>query len=109
MITLRKVSHLISIRTVLEYMRPLFFTSFCLFVSLFTQGTQGLGIMIIEGKHADAGQGIFISDIQPGSVAEAAGLTVGDMILSVNDEELVGADYDTVSPVECYLNNHLLE
>ena len=52
--------------------------------------------MIIEGKHADAGQGIFISDIQPGSAAESAGLTVGDMILSVNEEELVGADYDTV-------------
>ncbi len=26
--------------------------------------------MIIEGRHADVGSGIFISDIQPESVAE---------------------------------------
>lgn len=34
------------------------------------QGNQSLGIMIIEGKHAEVGQGIFISDIQEGSNAE---------------------------------------
>lgn len=34
------------------------------------QGQYGLGIMIVEGKHADVGQGIFISDVQEGSVAE---------------------------------------
>lgn len=33
------------------------------------QGSTGLGIMIIEGKHAEYGQGIFISDLQEGSVA----------------------------------------
>lgn len=63
------------------------------------KGPQGFGIMIIEGKHADAGQGIFISDIQPGSAAESAGLTVGDMILSVNEEDLIGADYDTAASI----------
>ena len=52
--------------------------------------------MIIEGRHAEVGSGIFISDIQPESVAEQAGLTVGDMILCVNKDELLGADYDTV-------------
>lgn len=34
------------------------------------QGTYGLGIMIIEGKHSEVGQGIFVSDIQVGSAAE---------------------------------------
>lgn len=34
------------------------------------QGLHGLGIMIIEGKHAEVGQGIFISDIQENSAAE---------------------------------------
>lgn len=34
------------------------------------QGNQSLGIMIIEGKHAEVGQGIFISDLQEGSSAE---------------------------------------
>lgn len=34
------------------------------------KGQYGLGIMIIEGKHAEVGQGIFISDIQEGSAAE---------------------------------------
>ena len=43
-------------------------TSLC--VSHWLQGIQGLGIMIIEGKHAEVGQGIFISDIQEGSAAE---------------------------------------
>jgi len=43
-------------------------TTLC--VSHWLQGVQGLGIMIIEGKHAEVGQGIFISDIQEGSAAE---------------------------------------
>ncbi|CAG0913191.1 unnamed protein product [Notodromas monacha] len=78
----------------------------------------GLGIMIIEGKHAAMGQGIFISDIQiylifsrklllqsasvhssffyqqKGSPAEEAGLAIGDMILYADVENLMGADYD---------------
>jgi hypothetical protein len=29
--------------------------------------------MIIEGKHAEVGQGIFVSDIQEGSNAEKVG------------------------------------
>lgn len=81
--------------------------------------------MIIEGKHAEVGQGIFISDIQDGSVAQQvqnficgwqiyyfifvmvhllffcfnfqAGLNVGDMILAVNKDDLLGSNYDTVS------------
>lgn len=36
---------------------------------ILTQGQTGLGIMIIEGKHAEYGNGIFISDLQEGSVA----------------------------------------
>uniref|UniRef100_A0A1B6C5B4 PDZ domain-containing protein n=1 Tax=Clastoptera arizonana TaxID=38151 RepID=A0A1B6C5B4_9HEMI len=58
---------------------------------------QGLGIMIIEGKHAEVGQGIFISDIQEGSAAEQAGLIVGDMILAVNKDTLLGSNYDAAA------------
>ncbi|KAL3288733.1 hypothetical protein HHI36_003168 [Cryptolaemus montrouzieri] len=61
------------------------------------KGTQSLGIMIIEGKHAEVGQGIFISDIQEGSSAEKAGLEIGEMILAVNKDSLVGANYDTAA------------
>jgi hypothetical protein len=61
------------------------------------KGNQSLGIMIIEGKHAEVGQGIFISDIQEGSFAEKAGLEIGEMILAVNKDSLVGSNYDTVS------------
>ncbi|XP_064477529.1 multiple PDZ domain protein-like isoform X2 [Ornithodoros turicata] len=61
------------------------------------KGPHGLGIMIIEGRHAEAGQGIFISDIQESSAAYQAGLEVGDMILSVNQTDLVGADYDSAA------------
>ncbi|XP_046745237.1 uncharacterized protein LOC124410699 isoform X2 [Diprion similis] len=58
------------------------------------KGQYGLGIMIIEGKHAEVGQGIFVSDIQEGSAAEQAGLQVGDMILAVNLDSLLGSSYD---------------
>ncbi|GJQ66577.1 inaD [Trypoxylus dichotomus] len=61
------------------------------------KGPQGLGIMIIEGKHADVGQGIFISDIQEGSVAEKAGLEIGEMILAVNKEPLLGSNYENAA------------
>ena len=64
-----------------------------------TKGDTGLGIMIIEGKHPDAGTGVFISDLQDGSVADTAGLLVGDMILSVNGEDFVGASYETAAKV----------
>lgn len=58
------------------------------------KGSCRLGLMIIEGRHPDAGQGIFVSDIQEGSPAFHAGLAIGDMILSVNQQDLVGADYE---------------
>jgi C-terminal processing protease CtpA/Prc len=53
--------------------------------------------MILEGKHAELGTGIFISDIQEGSPAEQAGLTVGDLILAVNKDTLLGSTYDAAS------------
>ncbi|XP_054162710.1 multiple PDZ domain protein-like isoform X2 [Oppia nitens] len=61
------------------------------------KSSQGLGIMIIEGKHSELGRGVFVSDIQEGSPAELAGLTVGDMILCVNMIDLFGADYETAA------------
>eukprot|EP00102_Acyrthosiphon_pisum_P012560 XP_008181774.2 PREDICTED: multiple PDZ domain protein isoform X5 [Acyrthosiphon pisum] len=61
------------------------------------QSPHGLGIMILEGKHAELGTGIFISDIQEGSPAEQAGLTVGDLILAVNKDTLLGSTYDAAS------------
>uniref|UniRef100_A0A8D8SWY8 Patj homolog n=1 Tax=Cacopsylla melanoneura TaxID=428564 RepID=A0A8D8SWY8_9HEMI len=60
---------------------------------------QGLGIMIIEGKHAEVGKGIFISDIQEGSAAEQAGLIVGDMILAVNKDAILGNSYDSAASI----------
>ncbi|XP_047738798.1 LOW QUALITY PROTEIN: multiple PDZ domain protein-like [Hyalella azteca] len=63
------------------------------------KGSAGVGIMIIEGKHAEYGEGIFISDLQEASPAAQAGLQVGDMILMVNKQELVGADYETATAV----------
>lgn len=53
----------------------------------FLKTDGGLGIMIMEGKHAELGRGIFVSDIQPFSVAEQAGLLVGDLILAVSNSE----------------------
>ncbi|KAG5682820.1 hypothetical protein PVAND_012144 [Polypedilum vanderplanki] len=61
------------------------------------KGNQSLGIMIIEGKHAEVGQGIFVSDIQEGSNAEKAGLSIGDMILAVNKDSLLGCNYETAA------------
>lgn len=78
--------------------------------------------MIIEGKHAEIGQGIFISDIQEGSSAEKvtayllliclsdlccvfykAGLEIGEMILAVNKDTLLGSSYSTVSASRFFL------
>ncbi|CRK90696.1 CLUMA_CG004393, isoform A [Clunio marinus] len=61
------------------------------------KGNQSLGIMIIEGKHAEVGQGIFVSDIQEGSSAEKAGLNIGDMLLAVNKDSLLGCNYETAA------------
>ena len=36
---------------------------------------------------------------QDGSVADSAGLLVGDMILAVNSEDFVGASYETAAKV----------
>ena len=63
------------------------------------KGERGLGIMIIEGKHQEAGTGVFISDLKEGSEADKAGLLVGDMILAVNSEDFVGASYETAAKV----------
>jgi C-terminal processing protease CtpA/Prc len=63
------------------------------------KGDTGLGIMIVEGKHQESGTGVFISDLQDGSVADKAGLQVGDMILAVNSEDFVGASYETAAKV----------
>uniref|UniRef100_A0A182S5S2 PDZ domain-containing protein n=1 Tax=Anopheles maculatus TaxID=74869 RepID=A0A182S5S2_9DIPT len=60
-------------------------------------GTSSLGIMIIEGKHSIAGQGIFISDIQEGSTAEKSGLKIGDMLLAVNRDSLLGCNYESAA------------
>lgn len=53
--------------------------------------------MIIEGKHSELGQGIFISDIQENSNAEKAGLLIGEMILAVNKDLLIDCNYDTAA------------
>ena len=66
---------------------------------LLKKGESGLGIMIIEGKHQEAGTGVFISDLKEGSEADKAGLLVGDMILAVNNEDFVGASYETAAKV----------
>ncbi|XP_037049203.1 inactivation-no-after-potential D protein isoform X2 [Bradysia coprophila] len=56
-----------------------------------------LGIMIIEGKHSEVGQGIFISDIQENSNAETAGVKIGEMILAVNKDLLIDCNYDAAA------------
>ncbi|XP_055640096.1 inactivation-no-after-potential D protein isoform X6 [Toxorhynchites rutilus septentrionalis] len=61
------------------------------------KGPAGLGIMIIEGKHAEVGQGIFVSDIQEGSSADKAGLNIGELILSVNKDSLIGCSYEAAA------------
>ena len=63
------------------------------------KGESGWGIMILEGKHSIAGTGVFVSDLQPGSCAEKAGLLRGDMILAVNGEDFVGVNYDTAARI----------
>ena len=63
------------------------------------KGDRGWGIMIIEGRHAEIGVGVFISDIQEGSCAQEAGLIRGDLILSVNGEDFVGVSYNSAAKI----------
>nr|XP_040570230.1 multiple PDZ domain protein-like isoform X3 [Lepeophtheirus salmonis] len=56
--------------------------------------TEGLGIMLIEGHHKVTGKGIFVSDIQEGSLANKGGMKVGDMLLAVNTESFLESNYD---------------
>lgn len=49
---------------------------------------------MIEGKHAELGKGIFVSDIQEGSTAETSGLVIGDMVLAVNKDIICESTYD---------------
>ncbi|KAF9809033.1 hypothetical protein SFRURICE_014049, partial [Spodoptera frugiperda] len=60
-------------------------------------GPSGLGIMIIEGRHTEAGRGIFVSDLQEGSAAEQGGLQIGDMLLAVNRDSLLNCSYDAAA------------
>ncbi|XP_063897158.1 uncharacterized protein LOC135118620 [Helicoverpa armigera] len=61
------------------------------------KGPSGLGIMIIEGRHTEAGRGIFVSDLQEGSAAEQGGLQIGDMLLAVNRDSLLNCSYDAAA------------
>merc|ERR1712223_1439966 len=63
------------------------------------KGDRDWGIMIIEGRHAGIGTGVFISDIQADSCADEAGLARGDLILAVNGEDFVGVSYNTAAKV----------
>ncbi|ALC41650.1 inaD [Drosophila busckii] len=53
-----------------------------------------LGLMVIYGKHAEVGSGIFVSDLREGSNAEAAGIKVGDMLLAINQDVTLESNYD---------------
>lgn len=87
----------------LDYCKPQFDQLFANYPKVRNVPVQkvgtSLGIMIIEGKHPEVGQGIFISDIQEGSNAETAGLKVGEMVLAVNKDMLLDTNYDQVRGV----------
>ena len=63
------------------------------------KGDRDWGIMIVEGRHADTGTGVYISDIQADSCADEAGLARSDLILAVNGEDFVGVTYNTAAKV----------
>ncbi|KAK7495866.1 hypothetical protein BaRGS_00012856, partial [Batillaria attramentaria] len=63
-------------------------------ISLHKQGTQGLGFGVME-ETRDGRHGIFVRSVTIGGAAAKDGhLSVGDELLEVGDESLVGAHYD---------------
>jgi len=48
----------------------------------------------------DFASGIFVTDVEPGSPADAAGLTKGDIIIKVNEMQFnAGVSHDTAAAV----------
>lgn len=50
------------------------------------QGYLGVGLE----DRTDGGQGTLVTEVQPGSPADAAGLDVGDVVVAVDDDEITG-------------------
>nr|XP_022307181.1 protein scribble homolog isoform X17 [Crassostrea virginica] len=74
------------------------------------QPGQGLGISIAGGRGSTPfkgnDEGVFISRVSEDGPAGKAGVVVGDKLLSVNGESLVGADhYDAVDVLKTAGNN----
>ncbi|XP_052689571.1 protein scribble homolog isoform X17 [Crassostrea angulata] len=79
-------------------------------INITRQPGQGLGISIAGGKGSTPfkgnDEGVFISRVSEDGPAGKAGVLVGDKLLSVNGESLVGADhYDAVDVLKTAGNN----
>jgi hypothetical protein len=70
-------------------------------VEIFKRPGQTLGFYIREGNGQDRQEGVFISRIQVGTVAESNGLLhIGDEIVSVNNVEVGKMSLDDVVILE---------
>ncbi|XP_043354689.1 whirlin isoform X3 [Dermochelys coriacea] len=67
-----------------------------------SQTNEGLGFSIRGG--AEHGVGIYVSLVEPGSLAEKEGLRVGDRILRANDKSLDGVTHAEAVKVNLVLN-----
>ncbi|CAB3381350.1 Hypothetical predicted protein [Cloeon dipterum] len=61
-------------------------------VELSIEPGQSLGLMIRGG--VEYGLGVFVTGVDPGSVAERCGLMVGDQILEVNGQSFMAVTHD---------------
>ncbi|XP_059470565.1 whirlin isoform X6 [Neocloeon triangulifer] len=61
-------------------------------VELSIEPGQSLGLMIRGG--IEYGLGVFVTGVDPGSVAERCGLVVGDQILEVNGQSFMAVTHD---------------
>jgi len=63
-------------------------------IGYFVSVEKPLGV--IFGENEDPYNGLVIDDVEPGLNGGAAGLRVGDQLLSVNGKPVIGSDFDSV-------------
>ena len=69
------------------------------------RGRMGLAVSALSPEEAavfgvDAGKGVLVRQVEPGSIADAAGVEAGDVLMRIGNRDIRGeADYDSATAI----------